>query len=240
MDRTAKPSPRPGRKRVLLILVAAFVALGIAIVGMSTREPSQEYEQVVGAGDSQRIFGGERQLDDRLGQESAPVQMQLFLDAQSETYRDQFLETVPPLVTGRVRSGDLKLLYRNRSLTRNATELSFFAIEAAQKQGYGWQYAYLMFRNQEKAKAEGLGEEFLETLAGGIPNLEAPEWKEDFEAGLGPGSAVEESLIAQDKLAIDLEIRDQPAAVVSGPNGTEIVQDAPDLNRLLQAIDSVR
>lgn len=240
MDRSVKSSPRPGRKRVLLILVIAFGALGIAIVGMSTREPSQEYQRVIGSDDSQRIFGGVRQLDDRLGVQDAPVQMQLFLDAQSETYRDQFLETVPPLVADQVRGGDLTLLYRNRSLTRNATELSFFAIEAAQEQGYGWQYAYLMFRNQEKAKATGLDEEFLQTLAETIPHLEVTEWKDDFEAGIEPGSSAEESLVEQDKLAFDLKIRDEPAAVVSGPGGTEVVQDAPGLERLQQAIDSVR
>ena len=240
MDGPAKPPPRPGRKRVLLILLVAAVALGIAIVGMATREPSQDYEQAAGTSDSQRIFGGVRQLDDRLGEDGAPVQMQLFLDAQSETYRDQFLNTVPPLVSRKVRGGELKLLYRNRSLTRNATELSFFAIEAAQEQGYGWQYAYLMFRNQDQAKETGLDEEFLQTLAEAIPNLEVPEWKDDFETGLEPGSAIEESLVEQDKLAIDLSIRDEPAAVVTGPNGTEVVQDAPDLDRLLQAIDSVR
>lgn len=240
MEGSVERSPRPGQKRVLLILVAAFVALGVGIVGMSTREPSQEYNKVVGSDDSQRIFGGVRQLDDRLGEDGAPVQMQLFLDAQSSTYRDQFLETVPPLVSTQVRSGDLKLLYRNRSLTRNATELSFFAIEAAQEQGYGWQYAYLMFRNQEEAEAGGLDEEFLQSLAEGIPRLEVEEWKTDFEAGLESGSQTEQDLIDQDKLAIDLKIRDQPAAVVTGPGGTEIVQDAPDLETLQQAIDSVR
>jgi protein-disulfide isomerase len=97
-----------------------------------------------------------------------------------------------------------------------------------------------MFRNQEQAKETGLDEEFLQTLAEAIPNLEVPEWKDDFETGLEPGSAIEESLVEQDKLAIDLSIRDEPAAVVTGPNGTEVVQDAPDLDRLLQAIDSVR
>ncbi|MFA9400361.1 MAG: DsbA family protein [Acidobacteriota bacterium] len=240
MDGLGKSSPRPGRRRVLLILIAAFFVLAISIAGMATREPSNEYELVAGSGDSQRIFGGVRQLDDRLGEDGAPVQIQLFLDAQSETYRDQFLETVPPLVNSQVRRGEVKLLYRNRSLTRNATQLSFFGIEAAQNQGYGWQFAYLMFRNQDKAKQDGLDEEFLETIAEAIPNLEIPEWKEDFEAGLDPKSAMTTSLEDQDKLAIDLEVRDQPAAVVTGPDGTEVVQDAPDLGRLQQAIDSVR
>lgn len=231
---------RPGQLRTLIILAVAVGALLIGLVGIATREPGQEYDDVVGVGDMQRTFGGVRQLEDRLGSDDAPIQMQLFLDAQSSTYKDQFLETVPALVTGKVRDGTLKLLYRNRSLTRNATELSFYGIEAAARQGYAWQFAYLMFRNHEAAKESGLDEEFLTRLAESIENLEIEEWKLDFREGLEEGSQMTADLQAQDQIAIDLEIRDQPAAVVNGPGGTEIVQDAPDLAELEAAIGKVQ
>ncbi len=231
---------RPGQFRTLIILAAAVGALLIGLIGMSTREASNEYEDVQGVQEMRQTIGGERQLDDRLGSDDAPVQMQVFLDAQSETYRDQFFDTIPPLINGPVRSGDLKLLYRNRSLTRNATQLSFYGIEAAMKQNYGWQYAYLMFKNQELAKQVGLDEEFLTTLAESIEYLDLPQWKEDFEAGLEPGSSMNADLQAQDQIAIDLEIRGEPAIVVNGPGGTEIVQDAPDLAQIEAAIDAVR
>jgi hypothetical protein len=231
---------RPGQFRTLIILAVAVGALLIGLIGMSTREASNEYEDVQGVQEMRQTIGGERQLDDRLGSDDAPVQMQVFLDAQSETYRDQFFDTIPPLINGPVRSGELKLLYRNRSLTRNATQLSFYGIEAAMKQNYGWQYAYLMFRNQELAKRVGLDEEFLTTLAESIEYLDLPQWKEDFEAGLEPGSSMNADLQAQDQIAIDLEIRGEPAIVVNGPGGTEIVQDAPDLAQIEAAIDAVR
>jgi hypothetical protein len=231
---------RPGQFRTLIILAVAVGALLIGLIGMSTREASNEYEDVQGVQEMRQTIGGERQLDDRLGSDDAPVQMQVFLDAQSETYRDQFFDTIPPLINGPVRSGDLKLLYRNRSLTRNATQLSFYGIEAAMKQNYGWQYAYLMFKNQELAKQVGLDEEFLTTLAESIEYLDLPQWKEDFEAGLEPGSSMNADLQAQDQIAIDLEIRGEPAIVVNGPGGTEIVQDAPDLAQIEAAIDAVR
>lgn len=231
---------RPGQIRTLIILAVAIGALLIGLIGMSTREASNEYEDVQGVQEMRQIFGGERQLDDRLGQDDAPVQMQVFLDAQSSTYRDQFLETIPALVNGPVRSGELKLLYRNRSLTRNATELSFYGIEAAMKQNYGWQYAYLMFKNQDLAQEQRLDEDFLTRLAESIENMEIVEWKQDFEEGLEEGSQMNAELQAQDQIAIDLEIRDQPAAVVNGPGGTEIVQDAPDLGQLQVAIGEVQ
>lgn len=231
---------RPGQFVVLAILAVAAIALLIGLIGMSTREPSQEFTDVRGVQEMRQIFGGERQLEDRLGQDDAPVQMQVFLDAQSATYRDQFLDTIPALVNGGVRSGDLKLLYRNRSLTRNATELSFYGIEAAMNQNYGWQFAYLMFRNQDLAEEVGLDEEFLTQLAESIEYLDLEQWEQDLEEGLEPGSRMNAELQAQDQLAINLGIRSEPAAVVNGPNGTETVQDAPDLAELQAAIGEVR
>ena len=47
-------------------------------------------------------------------------------------------------------------------------------------------------------------------------------------------------LQAQDQIAIDLKIRDEPAVVVNGPGGTEIVQDAPDLAEIQSAISAVQ
>lgn len=235
-----KPAGRPGRIWIILILAAAIVGLAIGIVGLSTQEPGEDFKDVIGAGDSQRIFGGVRQLDDRLGSEDAPIQIQYFADVQSSTYRDQFLETIPPTVSTDVRDGAVQFLLRNRSLTQNATELSFYGVEAAANQGYGWQFAYLMVRNQEEAEKYRLTEDFLETLAGAIPHLDPLEWKEDFDEGVDPESEMTADLQAQDELAIQLEIRDEPAFVVSGPGGTEILQDAPDLDRLQLAIDEVR
>lgn len=231
---------RPGQFRILVILAIAGGALLVALIGMSTREPSNEYEDVRGVQEMRQIFGGERQLEDRLGSDGAPVQMQVFLDAQSATYRDQFFDTIPALASGPVRAGELKMLYRNRSLTRNATELSFYGIEAAMNQNYGWQYAYLMFSNQDLAEEQGLDEDFLTRLAESIENMEIEEWKRDFEEGLEDGSEMNADLQEQDEIAIDLEIRSAPAVVVNGPGGTEIVQDAPDLAEIQAAITAVR
>lgn len=236
----ASGASRPGRIWILLILAFIFGSLLISIIGISTQEPGEDFQDVAGAGDSQRIFGGVRQLGDRLGREDAPIQIQYFVDVQNSTYQDQFLETIPQVVTRQVRDGDVQLLLRNRSLSRNATQISFFGVQAATEQDYGWQYAYLMVRNQEEAEQRRLTEDFLETIARAIPNLEPLIWQDDFEAGLEPGSQMSKDLEAQDELAIQLDIRDAPAFVVAGPGGTEILQDAPGLDELELAIAEVR
>ena len=214
--------------------------IGAAIVGMSTREPAREYRDVQGAGDAQRIFGGVRQLGERLGDEGAPVQIQVFTDVQSAGYADWFLEVIPALVNGPVREGDINLLLRNRSFTRNPTQLSFYGVEAAAEQDYGWNFAYLMVRNQDLAIELGLDADFLESLAESIEALEVPLWRDAYEAGLEPGSEMTASLEEQDKVAIDLELTAEPAVVVAGDGGTEVLMDAPELSDIQAAIGQVR
>ena len=83
-------------------------------------------------------------------------------------------------------------------------------------------------------------ERIYDTLAESIDNLEIEQWKQDYQDGLEEGSAMNADLQAQDQIAIDLKIRDAPAAVVNGPSGTEILQDAPDLAEMQAAIGEVQ
>jgi hypothetical protein len=231
---------RPGQYRILAILVLAFVVLGISIIGMATREPGNEFRGVSGVDDAQRIFGGEFQLGERLGPGNAPVQVQVFTDVQAAGFTSWFDEVIPALVDGPVRDGSTQLLLRNRSLTRNPTELSFFGIEAAAEQDYAWNYAYLVTRNLDLAREIGLDDDFLQTIAESIERLDLAVWKADYEAALEPDSEVMQRLEEQDKLAIDLELRAEPALVITGPGGTEVLQDAPDLAEIEAAIGEVR
>ena len=238
-DRTGR-TRRPGQYRVLAILILAFVVLTISIIGMSTREPGNEFRGVSGVDDAQRIFGGEFQRGERLGQGNAPVQAQVFTDVQAAGFNSWFDEVIPALVDGPVRDGSVQLLLRNRSLTRNPTELSFFGIEAAAVQDYAWNYAYLVTRNLDLAIEVGLDDEYLQTIAESIERMELAVWKNDYRAALEPDSEVMRRLEEQDKLAIDLELRAEPALVIAGPGGTEILQDTPSLAEIQSAIGAVR
>lgn len=231
---------RPGRLRVVLILVIGLALLSVAIVSMSTREASQEFRGVEGTSEARQTFGGVRQLGERLGFDDAPVQIQVFTDVQSAGYADWFLEVIPGLVNGPVRNGDVNLLLRNRSFSRNPTQLSFYGVEAAAEQDYGWTYAYLVVRNQDLAVEDGLDSTFLGRIAGSIEFLEQPLWRDAYEAGLEVGSEMTTILEDQDKLAIDLQLAAQPAVVVAGEGGTEVLQEAPDLAEIQDAVDQVR
>ena len=155
------PLPRRGRLWVILALGLTLVALGYAVVEISTREAGRDVVRVEGIASAQELFGGVPQEGDRLGSNDAPVSIQVFNDLQCGNCRADFLDTIPGLVEDYARPGAAKLLMRHYSVAENPLELGFFGAEAAAQQGYGWQYTYLFFLNQAEAERFGIDNEFM-------------------------------------------------------------------------------
>ena len=236
----ATPIPRRGRLWVILALGLAFSALAYALVDISTQEAARDIVRLDGIDTTQRLFGGVPQEGDRLGSDDAPVSIQVFNDLQCGNCRADFLGTIPGLAEGYVRPGDVKLLMRHYSVAENPLELGFFGAEAAAQQGYGWQYTYLFFRNQDEAERLGIDNEFMASLAGAIGELNVPEWQEYLDdEGAGAG-AIATTLEGYEDLGMKLGIRAGQAMIVSGPGGTRTLQDGPDLAQVERAIAAVR
>jgi protein-disulfide isomerase len=232
-------APRRGRAWVILALGLTVAALGYAVVGISTREADPSVVRVAGIADAQRLFGGVPQEGDRVGSADAPVSIQVFNDLQCSSCRAAFLAAIPGLVEGYVRPGDVKLLMRHYSVARNPLELGFFGAEAAARHGYGWQYTYLFFRNQDDAERLGVDEELMASLAGSVGELEVTEWKETLDSEGGSGGPIAEQLEGYEELGDELGIRAGGAMIVSGPGGTRTLQDGPGLARIERAIAEV-
>lgn len=237
---TVKPIPRRGRLWVILVLAIGLFGVGYLVVSVATLKPGDPVVHVAGIADAQELFGGVPQEGDRLGSSNAPVTIQIFNDLQCASCRQDFLSTIPALTENYARPGDVQLLYRHYSNSENVEQLGFFGAEAAADQGYGWQYVYLFFRSQGEAGHFGADQNFLESVAGGIEELNFPEWKEDLEENGGPGGAISKRLAGYEELGSDLGIRVRQAAIVSGPEGTKTLQDGPSLARIERAIGEVR
>ncbi len=238
-DAAATPIPRRGRAWVILALALAVLALGYAIVEIATKAPGSNVVRVAGISTAQEVFGGVPQEGDRLGSEDAPVTIQVFADMQCGSCREDFLGTIPTLVTDYARPGDVKLLMRHYSVAENPLELGFFGAEAAAEQGYGWQYTYLFFRNQAEAERFGIDQELMASLAGSIGELDVPEWQEYLDDHGGSGGAIASRLEGYERLGTELGIRTRPAMVVNGPTGTRTLQDGPSLAAIERAIAAV-
>jgi protein-disulfide isomerase len=231
--------PRPGRWLVLAALALAALALLVAIAEIATEEGGGRKIEIDGINDAQRIFAGLPQIGDRLGEEDAPVTIQVFNDVQCGDCDEQFLATVPALVDEMVRSGEAKLLYRHYSFSARAVQTGFIAAEAAGRQGYQWQYVYLFFRNQDDAERRGVTADFLESIAASVCELEISEWEDAYLEGSGTDGAITTELEEQDEVARDLGLRAEPSAIVTGPSGTETLQDSPSLEQIQRAVERV-
>jgi len=234
------PIPRRGRIWVGLALTLALLALGYALVEIATQKAGPAVVRIAGIGEAQEIFGGVPQEGDRLGSSDAPVSIQVFNDLQCSNCREDFLSTIPALVDEYARPGDVKLLYRHYSVSESPQELGFYGAEAAAAQGYGWQYTYLFFRNQDEAKRFGVDERFLDSVAGGIEELNEPEWLSYLEEEGGADGPIDRRLEAYERLGTGLGIRTRQAAIVNGPRGTRTLQDGPSLAQIEAAIEAVR
>ncbi len=238
-DLAVKPIPRRGRLWVIAVLGVFLFGLGYLVVDIATQEPGEEVVHLEGISDAQRLFGGVPQEGDRLGSSNAPVTIQIFNDLQCSNCRDDFLDTIPTLAEDYARPGDVQLLYRHYSNSEQVQELGFYGAEAAAEQGYGWNYTYLFFRNQDEAERFGVDQDFLDSVAGGVEELNAPEWEQALEEKGGPDGAISQRLQGYEELGHDLGIRVRQAAIVSGPNGTVTLQDGAGLGEIEKAIAEV-
>jgi protein-disulfide isomerase len=234
-----KAIPRRGRIWVIAILALGLFALGYAIVSIATQKPGSPVVHVAGISEAQQIFGGVPQEGDRLGSSDAPVTIQVFNDLQCSSCRDDFLSTIPALTERYARPGDAQLLYRHYSNSESPVEEGFFGAEAAAEQGYGWEYTYLFFRNQGEAERFNVNQNFLASIAGGVEELDLPEWEADLEAGHESDSPIAKRLEGYEQLGRDLGIRTGQAAIVNGPGGTRTLQDGPALGEIEAAIAAV-
>jgi protein-disulfide isomerase len=239
-EAAVKAMPRRGRLRVIAILALGLFALGYSIIEISTQKADRNIIHIAGISEAQEIFGGVPQEGDRLGSSDAPVTIQIFNDLQCSSCREAFLGTVPSLTEDYARPGDVKLLYRHYSNAENPEELGFYGAEAAAEQGYGWQYTYLFFRNQDEAKPAGrITQDFLDSVAGGVEELNAPEWEATLEKAGGSEGLIAKRLEGYEELGRSLGIRTGQAAIVSGPSGARTLQDSPKLGEIERAIAEV-
>jgi len=239
-EATVKAMPRRGRLWVVALLAIFLFGLGYLVVEMATLEPGDDVVHVSGVSDASRYFGGVPQEGDRLGSSNAPVTIQIFNDLQCASCREDFLGTIPTLAEDYARPGDVQLLYRHYSNSENVQQLGFYGAEAAAEQNYGWQYTYLFFRNQGEANHFGVNQDFLDSIAAGVEEMDQTEWEQTLEEQGQADGPISRRLAAYEELGRGLGIRTGQAAIVTGPNGTITLQDGAGLGEIERAIAEVQ
>ena len=218
----------------ITLLALLFAGLLAGIISLSIGEKGPQTIQIEGTGEVQELIGGIRQLDDRLGDEEAPVTMTLFQDVQCPRCAEFQSEVIDPLIEERVRTGEAQINFRNFPLGLKPVTLGAIAVEAAAEQDRGWQYAELFMRNLDEVPEHGVDSEFLDEVASVVPKLDTAAWEEALTAGPAEQSAQEDV-----DLATELRLPADPILVVEGENGSETLEDVPGLDEVEAAIDRV-
>jgi protein-disulfide isomerase len=115
-----------------------------------------------------------------LGKPSAPVTMAYFGDLQCPVCREFTLGALPKVIEKDVRSGKLKIEYRNLETATREPETfrnQQSAALAAGKQKLGWYYIELFYHLQGKEDTGYVTEKYLQGLAEATPGLNLPQWQ---------------------------------------------------------------
>jgi len=218
----------------LILLTIGAIALGSALVSLAVGEHKEEDFTITGSGEVQELLGGIPQLGDRLGDSDAPVTIDLFNDVQCTRCADYQLNVIDPLITDKVRTGEVQMIFRHYPLGVKPVTLGGIGSTAAGQQDREWQYAELFIRNLDEVPEQGVNQEFLDEVASAVPKLDVTGWEDAVS-----GDEAEQSARDGNDLATQLKIPADPAVVVTGPNGSEQLDSAPTLDEIEAAIESV-
>jgi protein-disulfide isomerase len=218
----------------LTILTVAGIGLLAALVSLSVGEHREEKFTISGSGEVQELVGGIPQLGDRLGSDDAPITIDVFNDIQCTRCADYQREVIDPLINDYVRPGDAQMIFRHYPLGGKPVTLGGVAAEAAGQQDRQWQFIEVFIRNLDQVPPEGVTQEFLNEIASATPKLEVTDWEQAMQ-----GDEAEQAATAGNDLGTKLKITANPAVVVTGANGSEELDDAPGIDDIEAAIDSV-
>jgi protein-disulfide isomerase len=170
-----------------------------------------------------------------LGSPSAKVSLAEFGDLQCPVCKAFAEEVVPEVIDSKVRSGDAKIEFRNFTIINEESVPAAAAAIAAGKQGRGWNFVELFYRNQGIEASGYVTDEFLTEIARGAGVPDIAQWKEDRKS-----DAVLRQVQSETDEAESLGLSGTPSFVITGPNaqGREVLGTPGSAGALEEAIDA--
>jgi protein-disulfide isomerase len=114
-----------------------------------------------------------------LGVPTAPVTLQYFADLECPICKEFTLGALPSLIQNSVRTGKLKIEYRNLETATREPEVfrsQQIAALAAGKQNKLWPFIELFYHEQQEEGSGYVTEQFLQNMAQQVPGLNVAQW----------------------------------------------------------------
>lgn len=226
------------RKRLLQIgsgaafLVVAVVLVLIVISASKTSGGDTNLEDV---GLVKNQLQGIPQDGMVLGDPGAKVTLLEFGDLQCPVCKGFSEEIIPSVIDSKVRSGEAKLEFKNFTIISEESTPAGAAAIAAGKQGRGWTFIELFYRNQGPEDSGYVTDEFLTEIARGAGVPDIATWNGDRKS-----SATLAEVKRTTEEAEELEFTGTPSFAVEGPGtkGPETLGTPGTSGALEEAIEA--
>jgi protein-disulfide isomerase len=239
----AAAAQRRRRLMTLLgVLAAAAVVVVVAIVvsgggddKASDRPQAAQTASgaIPGQKESSEMLAGIPQDGIYLGRPDAPVRLVEFADLQCPICREYALQTMPQLVQDYVRSGKVRMEFRNLSFLGPDSVTAGRAASAAAEQDKLWNFTDVLYYNQGDENSGYVTSQFLDRIdkAAGVDSAKADEF--------AASDASKEPLAAANTLADRYSVEGTPTILVGKRGGelTKVDADPTDVAAFKSAID---
>lgn len=157
----------------------ALVAIAVVVVVSGSQSSGGDASKVGDAQAVNRLLKGIPQEGLTLGEPGAKVTLLEFGDLQCPFCKGYSEEVLPQVIEGQVRNGEAKLSFNNFTIIGPQSTPAGAAAIAAGKQGRGWNFVELFYRNQGAENSGYVTDEFLTAIAKGAGVPDIAQWNAD-------------------------------------------------------------
>ncbi len=216
LEREASQSEANARRRRLLQLgsvavFAAVIAVVVAVV-ISQNQGGGGSTNLAEVGQVDSLLKGIPQEGTMLGDPKAKVTLYEFGDLQCPICKEYSEQVLPQLISGPVRSGEAKVEFRNFTIIGTQSPPAGAAALAAGKQGRGWNFIELFYRNQGPEGSGYVTGSFLTSIAKGAGVKDIAKWNTDRKS-----KHIKERVSSTTAQAESLGFTGTPSFAVEGP-----------------------
>jgi protein-disulfide isomerase len=230
-------SAEPERRRRLLQMAsgAAFLVLAVVLVLIVVNSGSDsggDAAKIEGAAEVDSLLAGIPQSEMVLGDPKAPIELVEFGDLQCPVCAGYAEEILPPIIQNQVKKGQVKIGFRNLTIIGEESVPAGAAALAAGKQGRGWNYIDVFYRNQGEERSGYVTDEFMEAVARAAGVKDLARWNQDRKQLTGE---VEETTAEAQSLGYNAT----PSFAIEGPGtkGLELLGTPESTDALEEAIE---
>ncbi len=232
-DRTSSSGRLP-RWAIVATVVAALAVVGALIAISAGGGDAQARGELTGAQEAAALVAGIPQAGDRLGKESAPIEIVEYADLQCPFCASASTRTVPALVERYVRDGSARLTFRPLAFIGADSERGALAAAAAGEQSKLWQFVELAYRNQGGENTGWLSDGFVTDAATAL-GIDTAALDTARKGAVAAGVLSAASAAAQSD-----GVDSTPTFVVAGPKGRVTIKDYANLTEFAAAVAAVR